>query len=90
MAKLITDGIRLVFGCYLPYRLKLGKDFVIGYGGLGVVIHERVIIGDDCHINQNVTIGGTSKNPNVPNLGESVYVGAGAVIIGDISIGDNV
>ena len=49
-----------------------------------------MIIGDDCHINQNVTIGGTSKNPNVPNLGESVYVGAGAVIIGDISIGDNV
>lgn len=88
--KLITYFIRIGFGCYLPYTLKLGKRFVIGYGGLGVVIHDRAVIGDDCHIDQNVTIGGTSKKLGVPKLGNNVYVGAGAKILGPITIGDNV
>ena len=87
---LITYLIRLLFGCYLPYKLKLGKNFKIGYGGLGVVIHDRVIIGDDCHIDQNVTIGGTSKKYIVPKIGNKVYIGAGAKVIGPIVIGDNV
>ena len=88
--KIITYFIRLVFNCYLPHKIKLGKNFVLGYGGLGVVIHERTILGDDCHIDQNVTIGGTSKNHNVPKLGNHIYVGAGAKILGQIIIGDNV
>ncbi|AZJ35035.1 serine acetyltransferase [Tenacibaculum singaporense] len=88
--KLITYFIRLVFGCYLPYSIKLGKKFVLGYGGLGIVIHARTIVGDDVHIDQNVTIGGTSKKYEVPKLGNSVYVGAGAAIIGPVTIGNNV
>ena len=87
---LITLFIRLIFNCYLPYKLKLGEDFVVGYGGLGVVVHERVKIGNDCHIDQNVTIGGTSKKHGVPCLGNHIYVGAGAKIIGPIKIGSNV
>jgi serine O-acetyltransferase len=87
---LITYLIRFVFGCYLPYKIKIGKNFVLGYGGLGVVIHERTILGEDCHIDQNVTIGGTSKKYGLPKLGNHIYVGAGAKIIGPITIGDNV
>lgn len=87
---LITYLIRFIFSAYLPYKLNLKKKFVLGYGGLGVVIHERVIIGVDCHIDQNVTVGGTSKKYNVPKLGNHVYIGAGAKIIGPITIGDNV
>lgn len=90
LPKVITIINRLVFSCYVPYRLKAGKDLVLGYYGLGIVIHERAIIGDDCHIDQNVTIGGTSKKYDVPRLGNSVYVGAGAKILGPISIGNNV
>jgi len=86
----ITYLIRFIFSCYLPHNIKLGKRFVLGYGGLGVVIHERTIIGDDCHIDQNVTIGGTSKKYGVPVLGNHVYVGSGAKILGPIIIGDNV
>lgn len=88
--KLITYMIKFIFGCHLPYQLKLGKNFVLGYGGLGVVIHERTTFGNNCHINQNVTIGGTSKKFDVPKLGNHVYVGAGAKLIGPIIIGDNV
>lgn len=88
--KIITYLIRLIFGCYLPFHLKIGEQFVLGYGGLGVVIHERTIIGNDCHIDQNVTIGGTSKKYEIPILGNHVYIGAGAKIIGNVKIGDNV
>ena len=90
LPKLITYLIRFVFNCYLPFNLHLKKGFILGYGGLGVVIHERTIIGVDCHIDQNVTIGGTSKKYEVPKLGNHVYIGAGAKIIGPIVIGDNV
>ena len=90
IAKSLTYLIRLVFGCYLPYGLKLGKDFTVGYGGIGIVIHERTIIGDGVHIDQNVTIGGTSKKYGVPVLGNNVYVGAGAVILGPVKIGNEV
>lgn len=86
----ITFIIRFLFSCYLPHELKAGKKFVLGYGGLGVVIHKRSVIGDDCHIDQGVTIGGTTKKEEVPVLGNSVYVGAGAKILGPIHIGDNV
>ncbi len=88
--RIITYLIRFVFCCYLPFNLKLGKKFVLGYGGLGVVIHERTIIGNDCHIDQNVTIGGSSKKYEVPVLGDHVYIGAGAKIIGNVKIGNNV
>jgi len=74
----------------LPYTLNLGKNLILGYGGLGVVIHSRAKIGDNCHIDQNVTIGGTSKKNGVPQIGNDVYIGAGAVVLGPISIGNNV
>ena len=63
---------------------------MIGYQGLGIVIHKRCIIGKFCHIAQNVTIGGTSGLYQVPELGDHVEVGAGAVIIGPVKIGNNV
>ena len=90
LPKIITYLIRFVFGPYLPYKLKLGKGFKIGYGGIGVVIHERTIIGENVHIDQNVTIGGTSKKIDVPQIGDNVYIGAGAVVLGPIVIGNNV
>lgn len=90
LPKLITYFIRLIFGCYLPYRIKLGKNFVLGYGGIGVVMHERTIVGDNVHIDQNVTIGGTSKKHEVPKFGNDVYIGAGAVILGPVTIGNDV
>ena len=90
LAKTITYIIRLIFGCYFPYHIKLGDKFVLGYGGIGVVIHKNTIFGDDVHIDQNVTIGGTTKKKEVPQFGDHIYVGAGAVILGPIKIGNNV
>jgi serine O-acetyltransferase len=90
LPKFITYLVRFIFSAWIPFSAKIGKGTVFGYGGLGVVIHGRVVIGKFCHIDQNVTIGGTSKKIGVPIIGDNVYVGAGAKIIGPIRIGNNV
>ena len=57
---------------------------------MGVVIHSNACIGENCIIAQQVTIGGRSKQKNVPRIGNNVYIGAGAKVLGDISVGDDV
>ena len=57
---------------------------------MGVVIHSNAEIGENCLIAQQVTVGGRSKQKNVPRIGNNVYIGAGAKVLGDIVIGDNV
>jgi serine O-acetyltransferase len=57
--------------------------------GMGVVIGETAVVGDRCHLHQGVTLGGTStmRTKRHPTLGEDVTVGAGAQIIGAVTIG---
>lgn len=87
---MISYFIRFVFSAWIPYNTNIGKNITFGYGGLGIVIHGRVLIGSNCHIDQHVTIGGTSKKYGVPIIGNNVYIGSGAKILGPIIIGDNV
>lgn len=87
---LIKTAIRIVWGAVIPYQADIGEGTEIGYQGLGVVIHKRCVIGRNCHIAQNVTLGGTSGYYDVPMLGNNVEVGAGANIIGPVRIGNNV
>jgi serine O-acetyltransferase len=69
---------------------KIGRRVFIDHG-TGVVIGETAIIGDDVIIYQQVTLGGvsTSKGKRHPTLGNGVVVGAGAKVLGNITIGDN-
>ncbi|ERM80686.1 hypothetical protein P872_21520 [Rhodonellum psychrophilum GCM71 = DSM 17998] len=87
---LISLIIRFVFSCWLPSSARIGKNFKLGYGGLGVVIHNNSVIGDNCLIGQNVTIGRNFGDKSVPIIGNDVYVGAGSVVFGEIKIGNNV
>lgn len=70
---------------------KIGKDFFIDHG-TGVVIGETAEIGDNVLIYHGVTLGGTSTKPvkRHPTVGNDVIIGAGAKIIGPITIGNNV
>ena len=70
---------------------KIGEGFFIDHG-MGVVIGETAEIGDNCHLYQGVTLGGTStkRTKRHPTLGNNVVVGAGAKLIGAINVGDNV
>lgn len=54
----------------------------------GVVVHRDTVIGENCLIMQQVTLGQTAEQ-GAPTLGENVYVGAGAKILGNVTIGDN-
>lgn len=90
LPKIIQIFIRIFFGCYIPYRANIGKNTILGYGGIGIVIHDRCVIGENCVINSGVTIGGTSHKYEVPIIGNNVLIGSGAKIIGAVVIGNNV
>ena len=80
----------MLFSVWLPSSAIIGKNFKMGYWGLGIVLHSHTVIGQNCHINQNVTIGRNFGDKKVPIIGDNVYIGAGSVIFGEITIGDNV
>ena len=69
---------------------RIGKRFFIDHG-MGVVIGETTIVGDDVLLYQGVTLGGTGleKGKRHPSIGNNVVVGAGAKVLGNIMIGDN-
>jgi serine acetyltransferase len=83
--------VRFKYGIELPYSVKLG-DRVVFEHQHGIIIHGNCQIGDDCIIRQGVTIGNKSLDAifDAPVLGKNVNVGAGAKILGSISIGNNV
>ena len=68
----------------------IGNRFFIDHG-MGVVIGETTIVGDDVLLYQGVTLGGTGleKGKRHPTIGNNVVVGAGAKVLGNITIGDN-
>ena len=90
VAKIISILNRFLFSVWIPSSATIGKKFILGYGGLGVVIHSNTIIGDRVTVAQNVTIGRNFGDRKVPIIGNDVYIGAGSVVFGEIVIGDNV
>lgn len=80
----------LVFNSVVPYTSKIGAESKFAYGGLGVVVHSRAIIGYRVIIGQNTTIGRSLDPEDYPIIGNNVYISAGARIIGKITVGDNV
>jgi serine O-acetyltransferase len=81
--------LRFAFATVLPYTASIGRNTLLNWNGLGIVIHHRAVIGDNCTIGQGVTIGGRSGYEAVPVLGNNVLVGVGAKLLGPIKIGDN-
>ena len=81
---------RIVWGAYIPPSCKIGHSSKFGYGGSGVVIHDRAVIGKKCVIGPGVTIGGRSKQYKVPEIGDNVFIGSGAKILGNVTIGNDV
>ncbi|WP_353150631.1 serine acetyltransferase [Flavobacterium sp.] len=90
IGKIVSYINRLFFSIWLPSSANIGKNFTVGYWGLGIVIHSDTIIGNNCQINQNVTVGRNFGDKKVPVIGDDVYIGAGSVVFGEINIGNNV
>lgn len=88
IAWLIKGCIRIIWGGVIPYQTQIGEGTVITYHGLGVVLNKDAVIGKHCRIRQHVTLASNAEG--APVLGDGVEVGAGAVIVGNIRIGNNV
>ena len=69
---------------------QIGKNVFIDHG-MGVVIGETAVVGDNCTIYQGVTLGGTGKDKGKrhPTIGNNVTIGSGAKILGPFTVGDN-
>lgn len=91
LPRAISQLARWVTGVEIHPAAKIGTGFFIDHG-MGVVIGETAEIGDYVTLFQGVTLGGTGKERGKrhPTLGNHVVVGAGAKILGGITIGDNV
>lgn len=89
-ARAISQIARHLTGIEIHPGATIGKGFFIDHG-MGVVIGETTEIGDNCTIYQGVTLGGTGKDVGKrhPTLGNNVLVGAGAKVLGPITIEDN-
>lgn len=91
LSKLMSRKMREEFGCIVSPKTKIGLNLRLPHP-LGIVIGEGVIIGNDCTIYQQVTLGGARKGDwqagRYPNVGNDVTLFAGAKILGDLEIGD--
>jgi serine O-acetyltransferase len=89
--RVISQFSRFFTGIEIHPGATIGRRFFIDHGS-GVVIGETTEIGDDVLLYQGVTLGGTGneKGKRHPTIGNSVVVGTGAKILGNIRIGDNV
>ena len=89
LPRAIAEFSRFLTGIEIHPGAKIGKNLIIDHG-LGVVIGETAEIGDDCIIYHGVTLGGVDLNPvkRHPTLKNGVVVGAGAKILGNITVGE--
>lgn len=89
-AKLGGKWAECVCGISLPDSATIGRRLRIEHFG-GIIVHGATVIGDDCVLRQNVTLGNRSEDRpmEAPVLGDRVQVGAGAVILGAVRIGDD-
>jgi len=90
LPKLIYYLQFFLFNSSVPASVSIGEGTVFGYGGIACIVHARAVIGKGCVIGSCVTIGGRSKEFEVPKIGDKVYIGSGAKILGNVTIGDNV
>jgi serine O-acetyltransferase len=89
-ARLVSQVTRLLTGIEIHPGAELGRRLFIDHG-VGTVIGETAIVGDDVTLYQGVTLGGTGKEKGKrhPTLGNNITIGSGGKVLGNITIGDN-
>ncbi|GJJ04895.1 serine acetyltransferase [Duganella rhizosphaerae] len=78
---------RILFAVVLPPSVRVGKGVTFAYQGLGVVVHERAVLGNNLYIGAQVVIGGRSGQHAVPVIHDGAFLGVGAKILGPVVIG---
>ncbi len=90
LARFTSQVARVFTGIEIHPGAELGRRLFIDHG-MGTVIGETAVVGDDVTLYQGVTLGGTGKEKGKrhPTLGNNISVGSGAKLLGNITIGDN-
>ena len=90
LARWLSQVARLLTGIEIHPGAQIGRRLFIDHG-MGVVVGETTIIGDEVTIYQGVTLGGTGKEQGKrhPTIGNGVVIGAGSRVLGNIEIGNN-
>ena len=90
LADWVSMHARKVTGIEIHPAAQIGKNVFIDHG-MGVVIGETAVVGDNCTIYQGVTLGGNGKETGKrhPTIGNNVTIGSGAKILGPFTVGDN-
>ena len=88
LSRLYELRIYQAHNSFIPASAQIGEGTVSGYKGIGVIVHKRAVIGKNCIIGTNVTIGGKSGHYQVPCIGDNVDISTGAKIMGPITVGD--
>ena len=89
-ARLVSQFTRFLTGVEIHPGAVIGRRFFIDHG-MGVVIGETAVLGDDVLMYHGVTLGGTSTvaGKRHPTLGDDIVVGAGATVLGNVSVGSH-
>jgi serine O-acetyltransferase len=88
--KVLFKLVQIITGIELPCEAVVGRNFVIDHFG-GIIVSGYARFGDDCRIRNGVTIGlKRIDDKRAPNIGSNVDIGAGAKLLGAITIGDDV
>jgi serine O-acetyltransferase len=79
------------YGYQIPYNTKIGEGFYIGHYGT-IIVSNKAVIGKNCNISPGVTIGQANRGKlyGVPTIGDCVWMGTNSIIVGNISIGNDV
>ena len=89
LAWLILRHNMYKYGISISYRTKIGSGFYIGHFG-AIVVNPLAVIGKNCNISHGVTLGKANRGAyaGYPVIGDNVYIGPGAKIVGSVHVGD--
>jgi serine O-acetyltransferase len=87
IARFLWSHYRFKYGVHIDINTKIGPGFYLCHVG-GIVVNNRCVIGKNCNLSNDVTIG--IKRGGIPVIGDNVYIAPGAKIFGELSIGDHV
>src|SRR3989338_8493733 len=90
LPRFLSQMMRFFTGIEIHPGAKIGRGLFIDHG-MGVVIGETAVVGDNVLLYQGVTLGGTGleKGKRHPTIGDNVVIGTGAKVLGNITVGDN-
>jgi serine acetyltransferase len=80
---------RLALSCEVPGSIACGRRLVLAHGGRGIIVVEGAVLGDDVVIAPFSGVGAAYPAPGAPVIGDRVYIGTHATILGPVSIGDD-